>query len=64
MSLPDCPKCWDISCCCWYKYKDYTKEALSKHIANITRYRTKEEAKSILVEAIKLVDNSENWKQV
>ena len=61
MSMSDCIKCWTTPCCCGWEYKNYSKEGLSKHIANITQYRTKEDAKEIIIKAIEEVEKNKNW---
>ncbi len=61
MSMSDCLKCWDTPCRCGWDYKDYTAEQLSNHIAAITQYRSKEEAKAIIDRAAMRVDGMEDW---
>jgi hypothetical protein len=62
MAMSDCIKCWSTPCCCGWDYKDYKPESLSKHIASITQYRSKEEAQEILKIAIKTIEEDKNWK--
>jgi len=59
MGMSDCPECWSTPCCCGYKYKNYTKESLAKHIADITNYRSKAEAIEALKLAIKKVEKDD-----
>jgi hypothetical protein len=61
MSLTDCVKCWDTPCGCGYEYRKWPVKAMCEHIASITQYRTKEEAKKILEEAWRMVDENEKW---
>ena len=49
MGMSDCIRCWGTPCSCGWDYKDYNNETLSEHIAKITQYRTKEEAKQIIL---------------
>ena len=63
MGLSDCSKCWDTPCNCGWEYRRYTKEALSKHIAMITQYRSKKEAKEILRSARRVVRKIINWQE-
>lgn len=62
MSLSDCSKCWDTPCTCGWGYKEYSKERLANFIARITQYRSKEEAKAILEDAIQTVKRMDNWQ--
>ena len=57
--MSDCAKCWSTPCCCGYDYKNYTKERLSEHIADITNYRNKLEAIEILKLAIEKVEKDD-----
>lgn len=61
MGMSDCEKCWGTPCSCGWDYKGYGAENLSKHIASITQYRSREEAKAIIERALKMVDEIENW---
>ena len=56
MAMSDCAKCWETPCSCGHEYKNYTKEKLADHIADITNYRDRSEAIEILKQAIKKVE--------
>jgi hypothetical protein len=61
MAMSDCIMCWDTPCTCGWGYRNYSKERLANIIARITQYRSKEEAASILDEAIQVVKRMDNW---
>ncbi len=61
MAMSDCIKCWNTPCSCGWNYKDYSKERLSKYIAEITQYRSKKDAKAIIEKALNEVDNIDKW---
>ena len=61
MALSDCSKCWSSPCSCGWYHKDSQKDYLSKHIAAITQYRSKEEAKQIIERAKQIVDENKDW---
>jgi len=61
MALSDCIQCWDTPCTCGWDYKDWDGKTLSKHIADITQYRTKKEAEFIISWAASYVRNHKNW---
>lgn len=63
MSLSDCIKCWNTPCTCGYGYKEFSQSALANHIASITQYRTKDEAKEIISSAIEEVDKLKQWTE-
>ena len=56
MGMSDCEKCWSTPCECGWIYKNWSTETLSKHIASITQYRSKKEAKAIIRAAIGELD--------
>lgn len=63
MAFSDCVKCWETPCSCGWGFREYSEARLSKYLASITQYRTKEAAKRILQEAINLVDKSSRQNQ-
>lgn len=62
MALSDCPACWDTPCTCGYGYTHLNYERLANHLANITQYRSKEDAVVALERAILLVKANTNWR--
>lgn len=61
MAMSDCEKCWNTPCTCGWDYKGLTNIAMADFIADILRYRSKEEAKQILSKAVEMIDNHLNW---
>lgn len=55
MSMSDCEKCWSTPCCCGWQYRNYSEFDLAEYIANITEYRSKEDAKKIILRALEIV---------
>jgi len=62
MAMSDCAICWETPCQCGWEYKDNSAENLSKHIAKITQFRTKEQAKAIIERALNIVDELPDWQ--
>lgn len=61
MAMNDCEKCWDTPCTCGWDYRNIPPEKFVEFLADILRYRSKTEAKQILLSAIKAVDKHPNW---
>jgi hypothetical protein len=64
MSLSDCPKCWDTPCQCGWEYKNISSDNFAQHIAKILQYRTKEEAKEIVLKCIEYINLNKNWQSL
>jgi hypothetical protein len=60
--MSSCEKCWNTPCNCGWNYKGFAPADLTKFIANITAYRTKAEAKSIIANAVTVVDEMSDWQ--
>ena len=52
MSLASCEKCWDDTCTCGWKYRNYKPEYIKSLLQGLIKYRSKEEISSMINEIL------------
>jgi predicted RNA-binding protein with PIN domain len=55
MALSDCSRCWDTPCTCGHYFRNYSVEAVTKHVVSVVAGKEKETALEILEKAINQV---------